>query len=200
MASDENKRNRIMEFAFKRFTTEGIQHVTMDEISRGVGIGKGTLYKFFPSKEVLLFNTIDFFANRIEKDIAEIMADEKLTPIEKLQIIFRSVAQRFSKVNPTAVAFLERSIPEAYEKIVTMRQKIIMTSIVRLFQEGKTSGLFDPAMDEILVAHVLVGAANHIIDARVLSTLDYSLDRLFNTITSTILKGCLTDEGRKQIL
>jgi AcrR family transcriptional regulator len=200
MASEESKRNRIMEFAFKKFTSMGFVHVTMDDISRGVGIGKGTLYKFFPSKEELLLDTIDYFGGRIEKAIQEIMAKENLTPVEKLVIIFKTVAERFSKVNPSVIAYMERSIPEAYEKIASIRQRIIMTNLVKLFEEGKRDGLFVPEIDEYLAAHILIGAANHILDAQVLSTLNYSLDNLFNTITSTILKGCLTEEGRKQVV
>lgn len=200
MASDENKKNRIMEFAFKKFTATGILHVTMDEISRGVGIGKGTLYKFFPSKEVLLYETINFVASGIEKKINGIMEDDTLNPIEKLSLIFRIVGERISKINPTILANMERSFPEAFEKIEEVRQRIIMKNLFRLFEEGKKSGHFEPDMDAYLVAHIIIGAANHMTEASVLSTLDYKLEKLFNAITSTILRGCLTEEGRKSEL
>lgn len=197
MASDESKRIRIMEFSFNKFITMGISHVTMDEISRGVGIGKGTLYKFFPSKEVLLLSTIDYVSIRIEKKIEEIMADDQLTPIEKLSLFLKTVGEQLSKINPSAIAYMERSIPEAFEKIVEIRKRIIMTNLLKLFEQGKKSGLFEPDMDEYLVAHIIIGASNHIIDAQVLSSMNYSLDSLFKSITSTILKGCLTEEGRR---
>lgn len=197
MISDENKKNRIMDHAFKKFTTVGISQVTMDDIARGVGMGKGTLYKFFPSKELLLNNTVDHFASRIEKSIEEIMSDEKLTSIEKLSMFLKTIAERLAQVNPNALIYLERSMPEVYEKIENTRERIIMKNLVKLFEEGKRSGLFDPQMDEYLVAHILIGSVNHITEARVMKGMDYTFDRLFSSVTSTVLKGCLTKEGRE---
>jgi AcrR family transcriptional regulator len=93
MASDESKRNRIMEFSFKRFTSLGVTHVTMDEISRGVGIGKGTLYKFFPSKEALLLQTVDFVAEGIEKKIVATVSDDSLNTMEKLGAVMKILGE-----------------------------------------------------------------------------------------------------------
>jgi AcrR family transcriptional regulator len=197
MSSEEIKKNRIMDLAFKRFTTVGISQVTMDDIARGVGMGKGTLYKFFPSKEILLSNTIEFFATRIEKSIEEVLADEKLTPMDKLNLFLKTVVEKLSKINPATIAYLERSLPEVYDKIEKTRERIIMKNLIRLFEDGKKTGLFNPQMDELLVAHMLIGAISHIIENKVLSTLSYSFDCLFTSIISTLLHGCLSEEGRK---
>lgn len=199
MASEESKKNRIMEFSFKKFTTVGISHVTMDEISRGVGIGKGTLYKFFPSKEALLFETVNFVSKQIEKKVDEIMTNEQLDPVDKLRLVLKTVGERLSKINPSVISHIERSMPEVFDKIIEVRQRIIMTNLLKLFEDGKKTGHFEPDMDAYLVAHIIIGAANHVIEAQVLSTLDYSLESLFNNITKTILKGCLTDNGRKLV-
>jgi AcrR family transcriptional regulator len=197
MASEESKKNRILDFSFQKFTTEGIAHVTMDDISRGVGIGKGTLYKFFPSKEILLFATIDFITSQVEKGITKIIENEKRNPIEKLELLIKLVGERLAKINPAAIGYIERSFPEAFQRILEARKHIIMKNIFTLFEEGKKAGYFEPDMDSYLVTHILVGAANHVTDSKVLSTLNYSLDNLFSNVTTTLLKGCLTKEGRK---
>lgn len=196
MASDESKKNRIMDLAFKKFTTSGIQQVTMDELARGAGIGKGTLYKFFPSKEDLLMSTVDFFAARMEKAIEEVLSDETISPVDKLRLFLKAVGEKLSLINPAVVTYLERSMPDVYEKIEQTRERIILTNLARLFEEGKKSGLFDPEADEILISHIIIGTIRHILDSKVLPNLNYSLDRLFNAVISVILKGCLTQEGR----
>ena len=197
MSAEESKRNRIMELAFKKFSTLGVPHVTMDEISRGIGIGKGTLYKMFPSKESLLFATIDFIALNIDKKIEEIIANQQLSAVEKLNLMLKTVSERISKINPSVITSVERSMPEAYDKIVELRKHIILNNMLKIFEEGKQSGLFDPTMDSFLVVNILIGAVNHITEASVLSTFDYSLDNLLKNVTSTILLGCLTEEGKK---
>jgi AcrR family transcriptional regulator len=52
------KRNRalVLDVAHKVFTTEGLS-VSMDEIARHAGVGVGTVYRHFPTKEVL-FNAV----------------------------------------------------------------------------------------------------------------------------------------------
>lgn len=200
MLSDESKKNRILEFSFKKFTTLGITHVTMDDISRGVGIGKGTLYKFFPSKEALMSATIDFVASHIEAKIEEILSNKQLSTVEKLSLVLKTIGEKLSKINPSVIAHLERSMPEAYEKIIELRKRIILTNMLKLFEEGKNNGFFDSKMDSTMVVHILIGAVNHITDDKVLSTLDYSLDNILKSVVSTILQGCLSEEGRKQTL
>lgn len=196
MASDEIKRNRILDFSFKKFTSVGVNNITMDEIAKGVGIGKGTLYQYFPSKEELLYSTIEHFAGKIEESVNEIMSDSNLLPVDKLNRFFRLMGERFSLINPLALEHIERSFPEAFGKITEIRSRVIMVNLLGLFEEGKASGIFRNDMDSKLVAHILVGAANHIVDAKIIASLNYSLDNLLQSIISTVLKGCLTEEGR----
>jgi AcrR family transcriptional regulator len=199
MPLEDSKKNRIMEYAFQKFASMGTLHVTMEEISRGVGIGKGTLYKYFPSKESLLLETINYISSRMEKVIEKVLEDGTLNPVEKLSVVLKTIGERLSKINPSMLAYMERSIPEAFEKIEAIRQRIILTNIIKLFEEGKKSGHFEPDMDTYLVAHIIIGAANHVTEARVLSTLDYGLEKLIGNLVFTILRGCLTEEGRKTV-
>lgn len=200
MALKEAKRQKILEYAFQKFTTVGFSHVTMDEISKGAGIGKGTLYQYFPSKEVLLYKTIDHIKELLQTKINEIMENTELSPLEKLGVFFKMVGSQLASVNPDALDYMERNVPEAFEKIIEFRGHIIMTNLFQIFEEGKEKGLFDPNMDENLAAHMLIGAADHLTNGKVLSTLNYSLDNLFHSVISTLLTGCLTETGRKQML
>lgn len=197
MSNEDNKKNRILEFSFKRFTTAGIIHVTMDEIARGVGIGKATLYQYFPSKEALIFETIDFMASRIEKNIHAIVNNQELNPVEKLEQLIQTIGKHLSKVNPSAIAYLEKNFPKAYEKIIEIRQQIIMNNVLTLLEDGIKSGHFDSQIDAYLVTNILIGAANHITNADILTTLDYSLDNLFSNIVTIIMKGCLSEDCRR---
>lgn len=197
MQSESSKRNRIMAYAFQKFTSIGVAQVTMDDIAKGVGMGKGTLYKYFPSKEVLVLQTIDYVVGNVEKGIEEILSDEKLSAIQKLHLYFKTVTEKLSSINPMVLEYLQRSMPEAYEMLEHSRERIIMNTITRIVVEGKNTGTFDPQIDEKLVAYILVGAANQIVTTQVMKQLDYSVDQLINRIIEVLVKGCLTEEGRK---
>jgi AcrR family transcriptional regulator len=197
MLSENFKKNRIMGYAFQKFTSIGVAQVTMDDIAKGVGMGKGTLYKYFPSKEVLVLQTIDFVIGNVEKGIEEILSDEKLSTIQKLNLYFKTVTGKLSSINPMVLEYLQRSMPEAYEMLERSRERIIMNTITRIFVEGKNTGTFDSQTDEKLVAYILVGAANQIVTTQIIKQMDYSVDQLINRIIEVLVKGCLTEEGRK---
>lgn len=48
------KRNRIFTAAIKVFAKDGFHGATIDKIASAAGIGKGSIYRYFKSKEVLL--------------------------------------------------------------------------------------------------------------------------------------------------
>ena len=50
----EGRREQILNAALQVFSNRGFAETTMDEIAAASGLGKGTLYCYFPSKEVLL--------------------------------------------------------------------------------------------------------------------------------------------------
>jgi AcrR family transcriptional regulator len=70
----EKVRGKILDAGLELFGRYGPGKTTMDDIARAAGIGKGTVYLFFPSKEDLLFELIrreynvrDTFLDRLEK-------------------------------------------------------------------------------------------------------------------------------------
>ena len=54
----EEVRKNIIGEGRELFARHGVKKTTMDDIARATGIGKGTVYLFFPSKEDLLFELI----------------------------------------------------------------------------------------------------------------------------------------------
>lgn len=54
----EDKRNIILQAALQVFSAKGFHPATVDEIARRAGVGKGTVYEYFPSKEALFHNVI----------------------------------------------------------------------------------------------------------------------------------------------
>ena len=197
MRDGDEKRKRVLENAMRRFRSSGFSGVTMDEIARGVGMGKGTLYALFPSKQALLSAALDDFETTISLRLDGIVADKGLSDFEKLGKFMQTVSGQLSAVNPAALADFERTAPEAYEKVEQMRQHIILTRLFTMLREGKAGGLYDPLMDERIVAHILIGAARQLSQAQVFSALGCTLESMFQKILSVILKGCLTAEGRR---
>lgn len=56
--ADRDKRTRILEAAYRACESHGVDGARMQEVARRAGVSKGTLYRFFASKEQLLLATL----------------------------------------------------------------------------------------------------------------------------------------------
>lgn len=198
MLTDEVRKKRIYEYIIRNGVNTGFAGMTMDDVARGVGMGKATVYKLFSSKEELLCSSVDYLAGEIEAGIQGVLSKD-LPAIEKLESFLELVAGKLAAIKPESMMQLERTMPEIYARIEEKRQRIVFVNLKALLDEGKQSGLYDPAMDTLLVTHMVIGAMRQITQERVLSTLHYSFDQLFRAVISVILKGCLSQSGREQL-
>ncbi|MGE4421801.1 MAG: TetR/AcrR family transcriptional regulator [Pseudodesulfovibrio sp.] len=54
----ESVRKRIAEAAEARFAEQGFDSATVDAIARDAGVAAGTVYKYFPNKQALLYSIV----------------------------------------------------------------------------------------------------------------------------------------------
>lgn len=79
----EEKRDRILESAYQLFLTKGLTETKMIDIANAAGVGKGTIYEYFTSKD-------DLFEQLFEQKVVslyrglECALEEKDTAKEKL--------------------------------------------------------------------------------------------------------------------
>src|SRR5215203_5636041 len=79
-------RNRrlILSTARKLFADRGVTCVTMEEIARASGVGKGTLYRRFPHKGFLCQSLLDEPTRHLQEETLEILREPLAPAIEKL--------------------------------------------------------------------------------------------------------------------
>lgn len=194
------QKERIYETAFRQFTQVGFSGVTMDRIARSCGIGKATLYKYFPSKEKLLLDSIDYFTEKIGVEMESILSDPSLSPQKKTTWFIAPVVRFVSKIHGSeALQDIRRNVPEAYEKINENRRKLIFTNIVRIVEEGQKSGIFRSDLNSALVAHMLIGAVSHLCSPEILDEIGLPSGQLIETMLSVIWEGCLSEKGRRAV-
>ena len=200
MPSLEYKKTRILEASGKLFMAYGFKRVSMEEIAKNAGVGKGTVYQLFESKQDLMLNTIDYISEQIGGAIDGIMNDAEISPIEKLRLFVGIVSSRLSQLRTAALSDLEIDFPEGFYKIQRKRQQLIFGNLTELLQQGKEAGIYEPQIDEALAAHVVIGAISHVTQSEVLSTFTCRPDEIFQSILNIVLQGCLLPEYRNSLI
>ncbi len=192
-----DQRARILETAFQMFSGIGYTSVTMEQIARRCGIGKATLYKHFASKEELLLGCVDYYTDRVRAEMEWVIADETKSPQQKVVDFIVPVVRFVSHVNSSVLDDIQRLVPEAYERIDTNRRSIILSNIGRIMREGKESGIFREDVNEVLVAHVLIGTVSHLSNPQLMEEIGLPPGQLIQMVFSIVWNGCLSEKGRR---
>lgn len=126
-------REAIYEKTVQLIKEKGIRAITVDDVVRAVGIGKGSFYSYYPSREACLFEVIkrcerEVFS-RMEKMMSSIHSDKERA-IQLLKGIFTSRDSLFTSINQLDVELLLRKLPPEYrvaenEKIENNFQKAL---------------------------------------------------------------------------
>jgi TetR/AcrR family transcriptional regulator len=147
MNENSPKENDILEAARNRFAHYGFSKVTMEEIAQDVGMGKASLYYYFPTKEDLFKAVINkeqnLFAGEIEKLFCrKISAENKLRNYVKKRLEYFHELVNLSTLNVNTLVDIKLMFKELFEDFEQKELNLIK----RILDEGKKNGEFDPKM------------------------------------------------------
>lgn len=155
------KELRILDAAQRRFAHYGLTKVTIGEIAGDVGMGKATLYYYFPTKE-------EIFKGVIRKEQEEFLAEmrntllRKNTAAEKLKTYVESRI-RLTRRLLNLGGFVLRSggdFSPGFREMVEAFSAQELETVTAVVAEGKRSGEFvlaSPAQSAAMILHVIQG-------------------------------------------
>lgn len=199
MAANEKNKKRVLEYSLKQFSTVGYTKVTMDEIAYGLGMGKATLYRYFNSKEELLFKAIEDFYSDIDMEVQDLLSNKELSQIEKLRIFLKNLAEKLSQINSNLLNDIERIVPEAYRLLDELRKNIIIGNVIKLLKDGQYNNIYRKDIDPNLVANIILVSIQNLTAPRFLLENSYTVSEIFNSVIAITLKGYLNEENRDLI-
>ncbi|MBC6004107.1 MAG: TetR/AcrR family transcriptional regulator [Paeniclostridium sordellii] len=80
-----NKKEVIIQVAQKYFNDHGVRYTSIDDIVKECKISKSTFYKYFPTKEDLVLEILDYLDKNFSNSSVLIDTDDTKAPIEKLK-------------------------------------------------------------------------------------------------------------------
>jgi AcrR family transcriptional regulator len=154
-ADAQRNRERILEVAKKQFTRSGA-NASLEEIAQKAGVGPGTLYRHFPTREELL---VAVYRSEMEKlAAAERTFAETLLPVEALRawlLLFVDAVETKQIIAPvlnTLVGDPKKVFEASYAQIHEALRALVKRAI--------KSGDIRKDLDPIDLLRALVGVAN----------------------------------------
>ncbi|MBZ4683334.1 MAG: hypothetical protein PWP46_480 [Fusobacteriaceae bacterium] len=145
----DNKKRKILEKSKELFFIYGVKKTTVDEIAKASGIGKGTIYLYFSSKNDIVAELADLEANNIatqlkNKILPEYSSEKKLRVYIK-SFIMKSYDFVNSNVHASELFVIMRQLRDTCkidEKNYNTAMPAAIQILSEILLEGKKKGSF----------------------------------------------------------
>jgi AcrR family transcriptional regulator len=121
MINKEEYRKRIIITSGEIFSRYGFKKATMDEIARGINMGKSSIYYYFKSKEDIFEAVVLYEANILRNDLTTAIKSVE-SPIEKLRNYVFVRMKSFEKLSNYYNAIFDKNL-DHFDFIENVRSK-----------------------------------------------------------------------------
>ncbi len=159
-------RDAILDATDQLLSRYGYKKMTIDDLAREVGIGKGSVYLHFSSKEEIVLSHIDRIVERVKEDLEKIASGDA-PPEEKIrEMILSRVLVRFDNVQHYTES-IDELLSSLRAKVIERRKQYFREEaeiIAGVIKEGQKSGVFDKG-NAAEWARVFVTSTNSLLPA-----------------------------------
>ncbi|GIW40355.1 MAG: putative HTH-type transcriptional regulator [Candidatus Binatia bacterium] len=151
-ALQERTRERILDGALRAIALHGLSKLGMNDVSEHAGVSRGTVYRYFPSREALLADLADRESRRFEEVVRRALRDAP-EGAERLRIVLEHAAN-YVRLHPALQRLLEA---ESAFVVSYLREKF---SVIR----GMLGRLLGPLLEATEVARSGVASPEQLLD------------------------------------
>ena len=199
------KREDIVAAAARVFAAKGFTGTLIADIAREAGIGKGTIYEYFRSKEELFFGVFEWFAAESGRKAKIDVSTLSYPASERLSVLGESLMAAWMEMKPLYSLSLEFWAAAASSKM-RGRFRTALRETYREFRdiveaivlEGIERREFDPSVNPVDIAATLVGSWDALILQAWIED-DFDPMATGRTFMNTLLRGRPEDVRRDAI-
>src|SRR2546421_10353939 len=164
VALREDIRDLILDAADRLLARYGYRKMTIDDLAREVGIGKGTIYLHFQSKEDVALSRIDRVIDRLKTELRKVATSDedpvtRLRSMLMLRVIYRfDSVQHYTESLNQVMAAIRPSLLERRKHYFEAEARIIAA----VLKEGRRAGDFF-FKDAMATARALLAATNSLL-------------------------------------
>ena len=151
-----DSRQKILDAAEHRLWHYGFKKTTIDEIAADAGVGKGTVYLYFGSKEEIALAIVTQFKELSLNEQQQIVLDRQMSPVEKIkQMLTRPALMAYRRCiqSPSAQEMVSAVRPQLHALVQPYQEQEIAL-LAAVVEEGIRSSLF-AAAEPLQVARTL---------------------------------------------
>ena len=104
---ETRRRAEILAVAAKLFAEYGFANVQVPTIADRLGVGNGTVYRYFTTKEELFLKAVEVGLRELEAELDAVLADATITPVGQIEAAVRTYLRFFHRRPEMAELFVQ---------------------------------------------------------------------------------------------
>ncbi|MCA1629021.1 MAG: TetR/AcrR family transcriptional regulator [Acidobacteria bacterium] len=157
-------RDAILDATDRLLARYGYRKMTIEDIAREVGIGKGSVYLHFASKEEIVLSRVDRLVERLKERLRALAASDADAAIRLRLMLLTRVLYRFDSVQHYTQS-LNDLLAALRPRLLARRARYFDEEaqiFAEVLSEGRASGEFEFA-DALTTADALLDATNSLL-------------------------------------
>ena len=182
----EERRNEIIETAGKLFEEKGYEQTQVQDIVNEIGVAKGLFYYYFKSKDEVMEELADRYADAII-DAVNNLIDKNITTFDKINRIFQIFIDSAEKKSGIFMGILNVKNGITHERIFFNVGKKMVPLVTELILSGNDNGECNCSDPKFITEFLVSGLFNIMNQISPDEKIDYLKEKL-PTIKTMILK------------
>ncbi|MGO9061864.1 MAG: TetR/AcrR family transcriptional regulator [Candidatus Binataceae bacterium] len=182
-------REKILRSAIGLFAEKGFDRVLIDEIATHAGVGKGSVYRQFSSKEELYTVAVIEGYIDLRTRIAAALENAKSMPEAVTTIVRQIVSYFWDRLDFFELLRNPTKLPRTYENRYRSERQKLARIISTVLAQGATSGVIRDDLDPQLLVESLLGMIRGIQRSR-RGAVALSQEEVVRAVVSVFLYGC----------
>jgi len=173
----------------------GIKSITMQDLSRELGISKKTLYQYVDNKADLVLKIMFNHAQVEMEAVTKITADSK-NAIDEMFGIARHSLEQLREISPTMIYDIKKYYRKSWDVLERLHQEHATGVIVENFKRGVEEGLYRNDFDIDIVSKLYVSKTFLLVEDSLFPLRKYDRRHLMNEFIKYHLYGIVSQKGK----
>lgn len=189
---EEDLRIRILEETIQIFNDKGLK-CTMDDIAKGCGISKKTIYTVFSDKNELFIAMVDYLFEGVKKAQQELIDNEYIDLIDKIRGVMSVMPERYFEIDFSKLSDLKEKYPDVYDR-VRFRLESGWEATLYLMEQARGQGIIRSNTNTLLVKMMLEASLEHFFQSEALDDNRITYQEALKQVVDILLDGIIVKD------
>lgn len=193
-----SQETQILLKAKELFFKIGVKSITMDDLSKELGISKKTLYNFVENKSDLVNKTLILHFQE-EKELTLEMIYHSKNAIDEVISMAKHGLKQFRNMHPSSIYDIKKYYPKAWNIIEQYKSDFIYNCIKQNLSKGKLEGFYRTDLNGDVIAKLYINSIDFIVNPHNFPATEYNFPDLYKEFIAYHIEGIVSEKGSQYL-